>query len=307
MKNTDHREKSPRKGAGRFAPRTQQPRDYANGGRPPRPSHSADAASRTNPDEPALFERPDVPSDKSGVIYGRNAVLEALKSGRTVDKILVRAGGLEGSVNLILAKAKEAGIPVLEVGREKLDSLSGGGNHQGVAAMTAGVDYVELDELFAAAKASGKPPFFVIADGVEDPHNMGAIIRCAEGAGAHGLIISKRHCCPITPTVVKASAGAVEHLPIAKVINIAAAIDTLKERGVWVYGAEADGSSLYETEMTGAIAVIVGSEGKGMSRLVREKCDFVLSIPMYGKVNSFNVSCAAAVILCKAAKDRSGC
>ena len=244
--------------------------------------------------------------ESSGVIYGRNAVLEAIKSGRTVDKILVRSGDLEGSVKLILAKAKEAGIPVIEAGREKLDGLCAGGNHQGVVAMTAGVDYVSVDDLLAVAEKSGTPPFFVIADGVEDPHNMGAIIRCAEGAGAHGLIISKRHCCPITPAVVKASAGAAEYLPIAKVTNIAAAIDSLKERGVWIYGAEADGRALYATDLSGAAAVVVGSEGRGISRLVREKCDFVLSIPMYGRVNSFNVSCAAAVILCKAAKDRNG-
>lgn len=241
---------------------------------------------------------------ESGVIYGRNAVMEALKSGKTIDKMLVRSGDLEGSITVIIAKAKAAGIPVIEVGREKLDFLSEGGNHQGVVAMRAGVDYVDLDGLFAAAEARGETPFFVIADGVEDPHNMGAIIRCAEGAGANGLIISKRHCCPITPTVVKSSAGAIEHLAIAKVPNIAAAIDTLKDRGVWIYGAEADGSPLYETDLSGAAAIVVGSEGKGMSRLVRDKCDFVLSIPMYGKVNSFNVSCAAAVILCKAAKDR---
>lgn len=276
MKNSENRENFPCEKSGKDTLRQRMSRPLADSGR----------------------------AGESGVIYGRNAVLEAVKSGRTVDKILIRAGGLEGSVNLILAKAKEAGIPVIEVAREKLDSLCAGGNHQGVAAMAAGVDYVGLDDLFAAAKDSGQPPFFVIADGVEDPHNMGALIRCAEGAGAHGLILSKRRCCPITPAVVKASAGAAEYLPIAKVANIAAAVDVLKERGVWIYGAEADGSSLYDTDMSGAAAVIVGSEGKGISRLVREKCDFVLSVPMYGKVNSFNVSCAAAVILCKAARDR---
>lgn len=255
---------------------------------------------------PAAYKERETDTDReSGVIYGRGPVMEALKSGKTIDKMLVRSGDREGSITVIVAKAKEAGIPIIEVGREKLDALAQGGNHQGVVAMSAGVEYVDLDGLFAAAAESGKPPFFVIADGVEDPHNMGSIIRCAEGAGANGLIISKRHCCPITPTVVKSSAGAVEHLAIAKVPNIAAAIDSLKERGVWVYGAEADGKSLYETDLSGAAAIVVGSEGKGMSRLVREKCDFVLSIPMYGQVNSFNVSCAAAVILCKAARDRN--
>lgn len=241
---------------------------------------------------------------ESGILYGRNAAMEALKSGKTIDKLFVHEGDREGSITVIIAKAKAVGIPVIEVTKGKLDSLSGGGNHQGVVAMTAGVDYVDLDALFAIAEEKGKPPFFIIADGVEDPHNLGAIIRCAEGAGAHGLILSKRHCCPITPTVVKASAGAIEHVAIAKVPNIVSAIEELKDRGVWIYGAEADGSSLYETDLSGAAAFVVGSEGKGISRLVREKCDFVLSIPMYGKVNSFNVSCATAVFLCKAAEDR---
>lgn len=239
-----------------------------------------------------------------GIIYGRNAVLEALKSEKSIDKLFVSAGAREGSITVIIAKAKAAGIPVIEVNKTKLDSLSERGNHQGVVAMVSGVEYVEPDRLFAIAEQRGEAPFFVIVDGVEDPHNLGAIIRSAEGAGAHGLIVSKRHCCPITPTVVKASAGAIEHLAIAKVSNIAATVELLKERGVWVYGAEADGDSLWETELSGSVAIVVGSEGKGISRLVREKCDFVLSIPMYGKVNSFNVSCASAVILCKASADR---
>ncbi|MGM9681392.1 MAG: 23S rRNA (guanosine(2251)-2'-O)-methyltransferase RlmB [Eubacteriales bacterium] len=263
---------------------------------------------RKNPDRkyaaPVPSKENSDDGTESGILYGRNSAMEALKSGKTIDKLFVHAGDREGSITVIIAKAKAAGIPVIEVTKEKLDSLSGGGNHQGVVAMTAGVDYVDLDALFAIAEEKGEAPFFVIADGVEDPHNLGAIIRCAEGAGAHGLILSKRHCCPITPTVVKASAGAIEHMAVAKVPNIVSAIEELKDRGVWIYGAEADGSSLYETDLSGAAAFVVGSEGKGISRLVREKCDFVLSIPMYGQVNSFNVSCAAAVLLCKAAEDR---
>lgn len=258
---------------------------------------------RKKGDHPLQIQSTDDEAE-SGILYGRNAAMEALKSGKTIDKLFVHSGEREGSITVIIAKAKAAGIPVIEVTKEKLDGLSGGGNHQGVVAMTAGVDYVDLDALFAIAEEKGESPFFVIADGVEDPHNLGAIIRCAEGAGAHGLILSKRHCCPITPTVVKASAGAIEHLAIAKVPNIVAAMENLKDRGVWVYGAEADGSSLYETDLSGASAFVVGSEGKGISRLVRETCDFVLSIPMYGRVNSFNVSCATAVVLCKAAEDR---
>ncbi len=252
------------------------------------------------------IEKPVPSVEPDGVIYGRNAVLEALKAEKTLDKLFVQGGEREGSITLIVAKAKDAGIPVIQVAREKLDSLSGGGVHQGVVALVAGVEYRSVEELLQIASEKGEPPFLVIADGVEDPHNLGAIIRCAEGAGAHGLIISKRHCAPVTPVVVKSSAGAIQHLPIAKVVNIAATIDDLKRKGVWIYGAEAEGTSLYETDLSGSAAIVVGSEGNGISRLVKEKCDFLLSIPMYGKVNSFNVSCAAAVVLCRAAQCRNG-
>ncbi len=254
--------------------------------------------NRNKTTEPAP-ERED-----GGVIYGRNAVLEALKAAKSIDKLFVQSGEREGSITLIVAKAKEAGIPVMQVAREKLDSLSAGGVHQGVVALAAGVEYCSVDDLLRIAEEKGESPFLVIADGVEDPHNLGALIRCAEGAGAHGLIISKRHCAPVTPVVVKSSAGAIQHLPIAKVVNIAATVDQLKKKGVWIYGAEADGASLYETDLSGAAAFVVGSEGSGISRLVKEKCDFMLSIPMYGMVNSFNVSCAAAVVLCQAAQCR---
>lgn len=249
-------------------------------------------------------EKMERDEEESSIIFGRNALLEALKGGQVLDKIFVQSGEREGSVTLIIAKAKEAGIPLIYVQKEKLDSLSRGGAHQGVVAMVAGVTYRTVDELLAVAEEKGEAPFLVIADGVEDPHNLGAIIRSAEGAGAHGLIIAKRHASPVTPTVIKASAGAAAHLPIAKVTNLAVTIDELKEKGLWIYGAEAGGSSLYESEPTGPAAFVVGSEGKGISRLVKEKCDFILSIPMYGQVNSFNVSCAAAVLLCYAAEKR---
>ncbi len=251
------------------------------------------------------FEKNAPAEAVDGVIYGRNAVLEALKAKKSLDKLFVQGGEREGSITLIVAKAKEAGVPVMQVAKEKLDSLSGGGVHQGVVAMSAGVEYCSVDDLLRLAEEKGEAPFLVIADGVEDPHNLGAIIRCAEGAGAHGLIISKRHSSPVTPVVVKSSAGAIEHLPIAKVVNIAATIDDLKKKGVWIYGAEAEGTSLYESDLSGAAAFVVGSEGAGISRLVKEKCDFLLSIPMYGKVNSFNVSCATAVVLCRAAQCRA--
>ena len=241
-----------------------------------------------------------------GVCYGRNAVLELLKSGKDVDKIYVKSGEVEGSVTLIISKAKERGIPVVYVEKEKLDKLARGGVHQGVAASAAGVEYSSVDDILDYAAERGEAPFIVICDGVEDPHNLGAVIRCAEGCGVHGVIISKRHSATVNATAVKASAGAIAHMRIAKVTNIAATIDELKKKGVWIYGAEADGESIYNTDMRGAAAVVVGSEGFGISRLIREKCDFMVSIPMYGKVNSFNVSCATAVILCEAARKRNG-
>ncbi len=235
-------------------------------------------------------------------ICGRNAVLELLKSGRSIDKLFVRKGDREGSITMIVAEAIARRIPVIEVEKAKLDALSAGANHQGVAAMAAAKEYVTIDEILEIAKERGEKPLIVIADEIADPHNLGAIIRCAEGAGAHGLIIPKRRSSGLTAVVDKSSAGALEHLAIAKVPNLAAAIDELKEKGVWIYGAEADGSSYYDTKFDSATAIVVGSEGAGISRLIREKCDFIVSIPMYGKVNSFNVSCAAAVMLCEAAR-----
>lgn len=239
-----------------------------------------------------------------GLVFGRNAVIELLKSEADIEKIFIKSGECEGSISLITAIAKKRGIPVSAVAKEKLDYLAKAGAHQGVVALSSGISYSSLDEIIEYAESKNESPFVVICDGVEDPHNLGSVIRCAEGAGVHGIIISKRRSSPISATVIKASAGAAAHMKIAKVANISSAIDYLKKRGLWIYGAEADGDSLYDTDMTGPIALVVGGEGKGISRLVREKCDFVLSIPMYGKVNSFNVSCAAAVILCEAAKKR---
>ena len=240
--------------------------------------------------------------ESSSIVFGRNPVMELLKSDRTIDKLFVRRGDREGSITVIVAECLARKIPVIEVDKAKLDSLAGGMNHQGVAAMAAMKDYCSIDDIFKIAEERGEKPFIVVADEIEDPHNLGALIRCAEGAGAHGLIIPKRRSAGLTSVVQKASAGALEHLAIAKVANIASALDELKERNVWVYGAEADGAPVYDTKFDSAKAIVVGSEGFGISRLVREKCDFIVSIPMYGRVNSFNVSCAAAVILCEAAR-----
>ncbi len=236
------------------------------------------------------------------VVCGRNAVHELLKSGRSIDKLFVRRGDREGSITLIVAQAIAAKIPVVEVERSKLDIMCQGANHQGVAAMAAAKEYVTVDDILEIARERGERPLIVIADEIADPHNLGAIIRCAEGAGAHGLIIPKRRSSGLTSVVDKSSAGAIEHLAIAKVSNLASTIDDLKKKGVWIYGAEADGVTYYDTKFDSATAIVVGSEGGGISRLIREKCDFIISIPMYGKVNSFNVSCAAAVVLCEAAR-----
>ena len=239
------------------------------------------------------------------VIIGRNAVKELLAGGRDIDKLYITSGEKEGSINVLIGIAKERGIPIFECERTRLDNMAMGGRHQGIIAIAAEHNYSSVDEILAYAEERGESPFIVICDGIEDPHNLGAVIRSAECTGAHGVIIPKRRAVGLTATVAKASAGALSHMRIAKVTNIAVTIDELKERGVWIYGADMDGSSHYKTDMKGSCAIVLGSEGFGMSRLVKEKCDFIVSIPLYGQVNSLNVSCAAAVILCEAARQRN--
>jgi len=242
---------------------------------------------------------------QEGIVFGRNEVRELLKSGRSIDKIFVRRGDKEGSINVIIGEASARGIPVINVEKEKLDTMCCGGVHQGVVAMAAEKDYCEVEDILQIAKDRGEMPFIVILDGIEDPYNLGAIIRSAECAGAHGVIIPKRRAAGLTATASKASAGALEHMAVAKVVNLASEIDKLKELGVWIYAAEADGQDLYKTDLDRPAAFVLGSEGEGVSRLVREKCDYTLSIPLHGKVNSMNVSAAAAVILCEAAHRRN--
>lgn len=240
--------------------------------------------------------------EPSGVVAGRNAVSELLKSGRAIDKVYVRKGEREGSVTVIVAKAIEKGIPVVEVELSKLDFISGGANHQGIVAMAAMKEYVSVDDILDIAEKRGEKPLIVIADSIEDPHNLGALIRCAECAGAHGIIIPKRHAVGITPAVYKSSAGAIEYMAVAKVSNIATTIEYLKEKGLWIFACEAGGTPYYETDFNCPCAIILGSEGNGVGRLIKERSDFTISIPMYGKVNSLNVSTAASVILCHAAR-----
>jgi 23S rRNA (guanosine2251-2'-O)-methyltransferase len=239
-----------------------------------------------------------------GIVYGRNEVRELLKSGRAIDKIFVRRGDKEGSINVIIGEASARRIPIIEVEKPKLDSLCGGGVHQGVAAQAAEKEYCSVDDILAIAKERGEMPFIAILDGVEDPYNLGAVIRCAECAGVHGVIIPKRRASGLTATAAKASAGALEHMRVARVTNLAMTLDELKRLGFWIYAADMGGQKYCDVDYSGSVAVVLGSEGFGISRLVKEKCDFTVSIPLYGKVNSMNVSCAAAVILTEVAKGR---
>lgn len=246
--------------------------------------------------------REDAATAPENIVAGRNAVRELLKSGRSVDKLFVRAGDREGSITVIVAEAIRMGIPVIEVENTRLDTMTFGAHHQGVAAMAAEKQYVDVETIVEIARERGEKPLIVIADGIQDPHNLGAIIRCAECAGAHGIILPKRHAVGLTPVVATASAGALEHMAVAKVQNIASTVEKLKEMGLWIFAAEADGVPYYETDWNVPTAIVFGSEGDGVSRLVRERSDFVVSIPMYGQVNSLNVSTAASVILCHAAR-----
>ena len=240
--------------------------------------------------------------EAEGLVIGRNAVRELLRSDRTVDKLLVRRGDREGSIVALVAEAVEKNIPIVEVDKAKLDSLAGFVPHQGVIAMVAQKDYCTVEDILAIAAERGEAPFIVIADGITDPYNLGALIRCAEGCGAHGLIIPRRRAVGLTALVAKSSAGAMEHLAVAKVANIHQTILDLQKEGIWVYAAEAGGSAHYDTNFGGPCALVMGSEGEGVSRVVKETCDGIVSIPMYGHVNSFNVSTAASVILAEIAR-----
>lgn len=238
------------------------------------------------------------------IIFGRNPVMEAVRSEREIDKILIRKGAREGSIIPILKKASQRGIVIQEVDRARLDTLAEGGNHQGIAAFVTDFKYASLDDIFSKAAAAGEPPFIIICDKITDPHNLGAIIRSADCAGAHGVIIPKRNSAAVNGAAEKTSAGAAEHMLVARVTNLASAMDELKERGVWIAGADMDGRLMYDTDLRGSLAVVIGSEGSGISRLVKEKCDFTVSIPMFGKINSLNASVAAGILMYEAVRQR---
>ncbi len=239
-------------------------------------------------------------------IEGKNAVMEALKAGRPIDKVYIAKGEQDKALRFIAQKAKAAGAVISEVDRRKLDFMSVTHAHQGVIAVAALREYVSVAEILENAREKGEAPLVVVCDEISDPHNLGAIIRTAECAGAHGVVIPKHRSAGVTAIVEKTSAGAVEYMPVARVTNLAAALEELQEAGVWVYGTAAEGDrSLWEADLTGGTAIVIGSEGDGMSRLTREKCDFLVSIPMKGKISSLNASAAASVVLYEALRQRS--
>ncbi|MBQ7363416.1 MAG: 23S rRNA (guanosine(2251)-2'-O)-methyltransferase RlmB [Clostridia bacterium] len=249
--------------------------------------------------------RDAVTAEKNGnMIVGRNAVRELLSGECDVEKIYITDGEREGSIKLLIGMARERGIPLIECDRTKLDAMSGGERHQGIIAIASEMNYYTLDDIINYAAERGESPLVAVCDGIEDPHNLGAIIRSAECLGFHGVIIPKRRAVGLTATVAKASAGALMHMRIAKVTNLASTLDELKERGFWVYAADMDGDAYYNTDFSGAAALVLGSEGFGISRLVKEKCDLTVSIPMFGQVNSMNVSCAASVLFAEVARQR---
>ena len=243
---------------------------------------------------------------KNEIVEGRNAVIEALRAGRAIDKIFIAKGDVDKTLGHIASKARDKGIVVVECDRKKLDFMSQTHAHQGVIALCAVREYCTVEDIFAVAEERGEKPFIIVCDEISDPHNLGAIIRSAECAGAHGVIIPKRRSAGLTAIVDKASAGAAEHMAIARVPNIPAAIKELKDRGLWVYGTAADGQSdLWHTDFTGNVALGIGSEGDGMGRLVRESCDFIVSLPMKGQVSSLNASAAAAIVMYEVLRQRS--
>ena len=247
------------------------------------------------------FDKKDFNND--GLIIGRNPVIEAIKSGKKIDTLYICVTG--GIVNKICAMAKNSGAVIKEVSQSKLDNMCGHKNHQGVIAILPATDYSTVDEIFEFAKIKNEKPFIIVCDEIEDPHNLGAIIRTAESAGVHGIIIPKRHSASVNATVYKTSAGAAATMKIARVSNIANTLDDLKKRGVWIYGADMNGSNLYSTDFDGPVCLVVGSEGFGISKLVLSKCDFLVNIPMCGQINSLNASVAAAVITYEIVRQRN--
>ena len=243
--------------------------------------------------------------ENSNIICGRNPVLEALRSGREIDRLLVAHGTGGGSVTAIIAKCRAKGILIKEISPQKLDYYCGGANHQGVAVMFASQEHATAEGMFALAETRGEKPFLIICDEIEDPHNLGAIIRTAEATGVHGVIIPERRSASLNATVAKAACGALEYVPVARVTNIANTIDALKQRGVWVFGADMDGDDYTRTDFDTPCALVIGNEGKGIGALTAKKCDAVISLPMCGKINSLNASVAAGILMYEVVRSRN--
>lgn len=258
---------------------------------------------KTAVNKPARPKKAELNED---ILLGRNAVREAIKSGRSINRILIAEGSHGGSISEIINLAKERHLVLQSISTDKLDMLCDGQRHQGIAAYAAPVDYVELDDILNLAKDRGEDPFLILLDELEDPHNLGAILRTADAVGAHGILIPKHRSCPLSSVVAKTSAGAVEYVPVARIGNVSQTLENLKKQGLWVAGADMDGTeNYYEANLTGPIVLVIGSEGHGVSRLTKEACDFVVKIPMRGKVNSLNASNAAAILAYEILKQRT--
>lgn len=246
-------------------------------------------------------------NDREDIIEGRNAVIEALRAGRPIDKVYIQKGETDKTLGHIASKAREVGCVVVDADRRKLDAMSKTHAHQGVIALTAMREYCNVADILEIASQRGEDPFVIVCDEISDPHNLGAVIRTAEAAGAHGIIIPKRRSAGVTSIVEKTSAGAAEHMAVARVANLTSALKELKDAGLWIYGTAAEGTApLWQTDLKGPLCVVIGSEGDGMSRLVAETCDFLVSIPMKGRVSSLNASAAAAVLIYEALRQRQG-
>ncbi|WP_040953143.1 23S rRNA (guanosine(2251)-2'-O)-methyltransferase RlmB [Gorillibacterium massiliense] len=238
-------------------------------------------------------------------IAGKHSVLEAFRSGRAIHKVWIAEGAQKHMTQPILAEAKRLGVVVQTADKRKLDQMAGGVQHQGIVAQAAAYEYADLDEILDSAAASGEPPFLLLLDEIEDPHNLGSILRTAECTGVHGVVIPKRRSAGLTATVSKTSAGAIEYVPVAKVTNLAQTIDDLKERGIWVAGAAGEAQQeVYTTDLRIPLALVIGNEGKGIGRLIREKCDFLVKLPMFGSINSLNASVAASVFMYEVVRQR---
>ncbi len=255
-----------------------------------------------------MKERKSIPeAEADGIIEGRNAVIEALRAGSSIDKIFLARGETDAALGHIASTARSRGIVVVECDRRKLDGMSRTHAHQGVIAQAAVREYASVDDILNAAREKGEPPLVVVCDELSDPHNLGAVIRTAECAGAHGVIIPKRRSAGLTAIVAKTSAGAVSHVPVARVANLPTLLKELKQEGLWIFGTDASGDRLlYDADLKGPAAIVIGSEGAGMGRLVTEQCDFLVRIPMRGKLNSLNASAAAAILLYEAVRQRLG-